>query len=34
LGFYDYRKHDALALWGDKSFEFQLNDLVNENKGK
>lgn len=29
LGYYDYRQQDSLAIWGDKSFENQLNDLIN-----
>ena len=24
LGYYDYRKQDSIAIWGDKSFEKQL----------
>jgi len=33
LGYYNYRKQDSLAIWGDKSFEIQLNDLIG-NEGK
>ena len=33
LGYYNYRKQDSIAIWGDKSFEVQLNDLFN-NEGK
>ena len=29
FGYYDYRKQDSLAIWGDKSFVSQINDLTN-----
>lgn len=31
LGVYDYRKNDALAIWGSKTFEAQLNNLIKSN---
>jgi nucleoside-diphosphate-sugar epimerase len=32
LGFYEYRKQEALAIWGDESFEIQANDIANKNE--